>query len=349
MSILTFEECYVPRMWGGDSLGRIYGKPLPDEPIGEAWLISDHAQHTSVANRGAEAGATLRDLLERDALGILGSRAALTVHGQFPLLLKLLDARDKLSIQVHPNDAIAADLGEDDVGKTEMWYVLHADAGATLYCGMPEDMTREAVEGCLAEGGISERLTRIGAEAGMSVFVPAGTVHAIGEGCLLAEIQQNSDLTYRIDDWGRVDVDGSPRELHLEKSKASVRYPNVHPGAMPDFAYEVEGARVRVLAACAYFAAEEIMLEGRCGESNRGETFQILLAKEGEVLVETGDDSVRLAPGEAAMVSGDDGDFSLSGRGSVLMYYVPDLEGNVVGPLLGAGYTREDLSVLLSQ
>jgi mannose-6-phosphate isomerase len=261
---------------GGDSLGRVFRKALPDEPIGEAWLISDHAQHTSVVNRGADAGVTLHELLERDAGGVLGARAALTVHGRFPLLLKLLDARDKLSIQVHPNDAIAAELGEDDVGKTEMWHVLRADAGAMLYCGMQEEMTREFVEECLTRGGIANRLTRIGAEAGMSVFVPAGIVHAIGEGCLLAEIQQNSDLTYRMDDWGRVDVDGAPRELHLEKAKAAVRYPNGHPGAMPDFEYEVDGARVRVLATCSYFAAEEILLDGRCEELNRGETFQIV-------------------------------------------------------------------------
>lgn len=347
MSILTFEEWYVSRMWGGDSLGRVYGKALPEERIGEAWLISDHGQHSSVVRGGNAEGMTLHDLIEHDAISLLGARAGLTVHGRFPLLLKLLDARDKLSVQVHPNDAIAAELGEEDVGKTEMWHVLEADSGATLYCGLPEAMMREDVEGCLAEGRIAERLTTIDAEAGMSVFVPAGTVHAIGEGCLLAEIQQNSDLTYRMDDWGRVDVDGSSRELHLEKAKASVRYPNVHPGAMPIFEYGVVGARVRVLAACRYFAAEEILLEGRCGALNRGETFQVVLAKSGEVTVETGDDSCVLAAGEAALVSGDEGDFSLSGAGSVLMYYVPDVEANVVAPLLGAGYSRGDLGALL--
>ncbi|MBN4046842.1 class I mannose-6-phosphate isomerase [bacterium AH-315-P07] len=347
MSIFTFEECYVPRMWGGNSLRSVYAKPTPDEPIGEAWLISDHPQHTSVVNRGPDAGATLHDLLERDATAILGARASLTVHGRFPLLLKLLDAQDKLSIQVHPDDAIAAQLNEDDVGKTEMWHVLNADSGATLYCGMPDTMTKDQVEACLKDGTLSDKLITIAAEAGMSVFVPAGTVHAIGEGCLLAEIQQNSDLTYRMDDWGRVDVDGSPRELHLEKSKVSVKYPNTHPGPMPNFEYPVEGATIRVLAACPYFAAEEIQLEGECTQLDRGHTFQIILAKTSKVILETSNDIVTLQPGEAALNSGDTTEFSLTGGGSALMYYVPNIDSNIIAPLQAAGYTFEALRTLI--
>lgn len=347
MSIITFKECYVPRMWGGETLRSVYGKPLPDESIGEAWLISDHPQHTSVVKRGYKPGTTLHELIEGGPLNILGARAALTVHGRFPLLLKLLDARKDLSIQVHPDDAIAARLNEDDCGKSEMWHILQADSEATLYCGLAESLTPEALETYLAEGSIAQQLNTIQAEVGMSVFIPAGTIHSIGEGCLLAEIQQNSDLTYRMDDWGRVDVNGKPRELHLEKAKQSVKYPNTHPGAMPSFEYQVPDATVRVLTACPFFAAEEIVLEGKPVELNRGETFHIVLAKAEALTIETDSDAHTLSPGEAALIPSSESHFTLSGKGSALLYYVPDIEENIVAPLVAAGYSREDLSPLL--
>ena len=348
MSILTFEEGYVPRMWGGSSLKSVYAKPTPDEPIGEAWLVSDHPQFVSVVNRGEDTGVSLSELLKRDAKAILGSRPSLTVHGRFPLLLKLLDAQDKLSIQVHPDDEIAASLNEDDVGKTEMWHVLHAHPEALLYCGMKDGVTSETVESRLASGGFSELLTTIPAVAGTSVFVPAGTVHAIGEGCLLAEIQQNSDLTYRMDDWDRLNPDGTARELHHEKSKLSVKYPNDHPGPMPEYRYDVDGATIRVLAVCNHFAAELVALKGATTALNRGGTFQIVLAHAEPTRIATATDEVDLAPGQAALISGDEEEFSLSGEGSALMYYVPDVVPNIVTPLLEHGYTDEALRPLLS-
>lgn len=343
MSILTFQEHYVRRMWGGDNLAHVFGKTIPNEPIGEAWLIADHPQHTSIINRGPDTGRTLHDLLQRDPESILGTRAALTIHERFPLLLKLLDAQDKLSIQVHPDDEIATQLGEPDVGKTEMWHVLQADPGATLYCGMPESMTASTVESCIADGTISQQLTTITALPDMSIFVPAGTVHAIGEGCLLAEIQQNSDLTYRMDDWGRVENDGTPRELHLEKAKVATKYPNTHPGPMPNIDYQTENASIRILAACNYFATEEIQLNGVCTSLDRGETFQILLAKSGNLTIETADDTLTLSRGQTALIPADTKDFTLTGTASTLMYYVPDIRKNIIRPLLNAGYTRDEI------
>jgi mannose-6-phosphate isomerase len=347
MSILTFEEHYVPRLWGGNALETVYNKPLPNEPIGEAWLISDHPQHTSIVKRGQYEGQTLHDLLEHDAAALLGARAALTVHGRFPLLLKLLDAQDKLSIQVHPDDDIAASLGENDGGKTEMWHVLHTDPGSILYCGLPKTLTKEDVDSLLDSGELADNLCKINAAPDMSVFVPAGTIHAIGEGSLLAEIQQNSDLTYRMDDWGRVDNDGNPRELHLEKSRACVRYPNSHPGPTPSFSYQDGVTTVRILAACPFFAAEEIVLNGPYNNPSRGDTFQIILSKSGDVTAETDTDSVTLEPGEAALISGSEKSRSLVGEGTALVYYVPDLQSNVMEPLTAAGYDEQELVPLL--
>ncbi len=348
MSIYTFHEHYLPRIWGGDSLAKVFGKSIPNEPIGEAWLISDHIQHSSVVNRGPDSGATLRDLLERNTNSIIGERVKLTVHGRFPLLLKLLDAQDRLSIQVHPDDLIAAELHENDVGKTEMWHVLRAEPGAQLYCGMPEEVTPEEVESYFASGGISERLTTLIAKPGMSILVPAGIIHAIGEGCLLAEIQQNSDLTYRIDDWGRQSKDGSFRKLHLEKGKLAIRYPNIHSGPSSALEYEVDGGVIRVLGACDFFAAEELILSGECASVGRDGTFQIVLAKSGSVSLDSSDSNVKLEKDEAALITGDDCDWTLNGKGSVLMYYVPEFEKHIRDPLLEAGHKEDNVAVLKS-
>lgn len=348
MSIYTFHEYYVPRMWGGRALHTTYGKTLPAGPVGEAWLISDHPQHSSVVSSGSDAGQSLHDLVTRDPARVLGARAALSGHGRFPLLLKIADAQAKLSIQVHPDNALALELGEDDDGKPEMWHILHADPNAKVYCGLTSDMARNDLESCIDRGDIADNLAAIEVSEGTSLFVPAGTIHAIGEGCLFAEIQQTSDLTYRIDDWNRVDADGNPRELHPEKSKRAIAYPTTHPGPMPSFEYSDGDTTIRVLTACPWFAAEEVILKGAYDSADRGETFQTVLAKSGSVSIESDSELVTLAPGEACLVTGQKNSLSLSGEGSALMYYVPDIESNITRPLANAGYDINDLQPLLS-
>ncbi|MBM3290832.1 MAG: mannose-6-phosphate isomerase, partial [Candidatus Hydrogenedentes bacterium] len=223
--ILRFHEQYFERIWGGQRLRTLYGKPIPpDKPIGEAWLISDHPSAVSVVADGPHAGRTLHDLIEEDAEALLGPGVKLTPHGRFPLLLKLLDSTDVLSVQVHPDDATAAALGEPDVGKTEMWHVLHADPGAELICGLRPGTTPDQMRAAIASGTLERHLVRFTVKPGDSVYVPAGTVHAIGKGIVLAEIQQNSDLTYRLYDWSRVDASGKARELHVEKGLRATRF-----------------------------------------------------------------------------------------------------------------------------
>lgn len=345
--ILVFEEAYVPRMWGGTRLREVYGKPTPaDRPIGEAWLIADHAELESVVKDGSLAGRTLRDLLQKDARPILGHRAQLTVHGRFPLLLKLLDAGDKLSVQVHPDDAAAERLHEPDVGKTEMWYVIEGEPGSLLYCGMPPGIDAEAFEQARRAGRLAELLTQIDARPGTSIFVPAGTVHAIGGGCLLAEIQQNSDLTYRIDDWGRVQPDGTPRTLHLEKAMQVTRFGSRHSGAARPLDYGVPGARVEVLAACRYFAAERVEIATTAAFETRGESFQLLLGLTESTEIEAAGSNRVLQPGEALLIPGESQSFSVSGAGSFLRYYVPDLARDVIDPLRHAGHTADAIAAL---
>ena len=189
MTVLRFEEKYFERLWGGDKLKSLFDKDVPEgKPIGEAWLIADHRVHESIIAEGPHQGKTLRQLLETDPERILGTRPQLTFQGRFPLLLKILDAHEVLSVQVHPDDAYARHLGEDDVGKTEMWHVLQADANSELICGLAPSVTPEAFTRAVADGSIEDLMVRLPAREGMSVFVPAGMVHAAGRGVVLVEI-----------------------------------------------------------------------------------------------------------------------------------------------------------------
>lgn len=345
--IIRFEEAYFERIWGGTKLNRVLGRSTPaGGAIGEAWLVSDHREHESVVSEGPLAGRTLRQLLDDDAGAVLGSRAALTVHGRFPLLLKLLDSAEALSVQVHPDDAAAARLGEPDVGKTEMWYVLDADPESNLICGLHPGATPEAFEQGMQDGSIEELMVRFPAPPGTSVFVEAGTVHAIGPGMLLAEIQQNSDLTYRIYDWGRVDGQGKSRELHVDKALAVTAFAGARGGETTPLACDAGGYQREILSACRYFAAELLEVEGSITRETGGRSFHLVMATTGEINVAAGGTETTLKAGETAMVPGAEGAFQLSGRGQVLDYYVPDVERDIVAPLTRAGHGMEVIAQL---
>lgn len=351
LGLLRFQEEYFPRIWGGRRLQDIYGKRLPpDTAIGEAWLISDHSTAETRVAEGPYEGKTLQDVLRMDAKSILGTRARLTVHGRFPLLLKLLDANDILSVQVHPDDDTAARLGEPDTGKTEMWYVLEALPGAELYCGLKPRCARESLMEAVHNQTLDRLLHRFGVEEGDSVLVPAGMVHAIGPGLLLAEIQQNSDLTYRLYDWGRTQADGRPRELHLDKALTSIHYGAPPCGVAPGLALEESPVHRSILAACAYFAADKTVLDGASWvRETRCESFHILLGIEGAVGIGAGQDHTELRPGCAVMVTGGCPRYTVEGRGAWLTYYVPDVARDVVAPLLQRGHKHSDIDQVLSR
>ncbi len=346
--LLRFEEAYFERVWGGARLRPVLGKDTPaDKVIGEAWMVSDHAEHESVVAAGPHAGRTLRELLAENAAAILGARARLTVHGRFPLLLKILDTGKTLSVQVHPDDDDAARLGEPDVGKTEMWHVLESAPGGKLLCGLGPGVTAETFRAAIEAGSVGDLLGRIEAEAGASIFVPAGTVHAIGEGVLLAEIQQNSDLTYRVFDWNRVGIDGKPRALHLEKAVAATRFGLPAPTAQTPLAFAPagdapEGVRT-ALCACGHFAAELVEVSGVYRRATRGESFHLLLVKRGRLKIQAEGEAVGVGPGDALLAPACAPAYTVAGEGAVLDYFVPDLQADIAGPLLAAGHAPEDI------
>ncbi len=223
---LTFQPIFKERVWGGRKLEQLYQKALPPGvPIGESWEISDRPGDASVITNGPLAGRDLHWLMEHHAAEVLGPAGAGATR--FPLLVKILDAREKLSLQVHPPAHLAASLGGEP--KTEMWYVAEADPGADLFVGLKRGVTREEFERQLAAGTVADCFHRLTVRKDDAMFLPSGRVHALGGGNVIFEIQQNSDTTYRVFDWNRVGLDGRPRDLHIPQSLASIDFADFEP------------------------------------------------------------------------------------------------------------------------
>ena len=249
---LTFQPIFQERIWGGRKLETLYGKTLPPgKIIGESWEISDRADANSVVTNGPLAGKTLADLMHTHRDAIMGR--ARSPEGRFPLLIKLLDAQDNLSLQVHPPQHLAADLG--GCAKTEMWYVSAAEPGSKLYAGLRRGVTREEFADKTRKGTVAECFHQLPVREGDSLFLPSGRVHALGKGLVIFEIQQNSDTTYRVFDWNRVDAAGKPRQLHIEESLKCIDFEDFEPSLTAK-----NGAPIRPLARHALFSVDLVQI-----------------------------------------------------------------------------------------
>lgn len=266
---LHFAPALVHRVWGADRLVAMYPDAalLGPPPYGEAWLLSDHPQHESIVHGGPCHGCSLRELTRQHRHDLLGPKTPLAQNGRFPLLLKILDCKEPLSVQVHPDDPTAATLQEPDGGKTEAWYILEAKPGSVVYVGLRPGIALDDFLDAAARGRVAHLLTEYPAPPASTFFLPAGMVHALGDGLLLAEIQQNSDITYRIDDWGRLGPDGKPRNLHLDKARRAI-HGNAQLAPPPG---------PNTFADCPYFTAEIVHLHGTCALPPPGDRCRILL------------------------------------------------------------------------
>lgn len=273
MQPIRFIPLYMQRVWGGRTLESEYGRTLPDEaPYGESWEMVDREDEQSVVADGPLAGKTLHELWTAHRDEIFG--AGLPDSERFPLLIKVLDARDDLSIQVHPPADIAPELGGEP--KTEMWYIAKADPGAKLYVGMKNGVSRSDFEKALEEGTVADAVHAIQPDTGDSIFIASGRLHAIGAGFLIHEIQQNSDTTYRVFDWNRMGLDGKPRDLHVEESMKSIDFDDFEPG--------MDTPVGNTLAECEYFKVEKLALnEGDTFGNATNDRFSIFSVAEGEV------------------------------------------------------------------
>ncbi len=296
---LTFHPIFKERVWGGRSLETLYKKSLPPGvPIGESWEISDRPGDASVIANGPLAGKDLRWLMEHHGRDLLGD--APPEHGRFPLLIKLLDARDKLSLQVHPPAQQAAKLGGEP--KTEMWYIAQAASGAELYVGLNRGVTRQEFERKLQTGEVAGCFHRVPVKPGDAMVLPSGRVHAIGAGLVLFEIQQNSDTTYRVFDWNRAGLDGKPRELHLAQSLASIDFNDFEP-ALVQSAFSSAGRfKIRPLARETLFKVDQFRALSRESLVFRQPQLRIIAVLENRVTVSDGTTTVELQPGQFCLI-----------------------------------------------
>ena len=248
-SPITFEPIYMTRVWGGRQLETRYGRPLPDsQPYGESWELVDREDEQSIVTSSNYAGLSLHELWTQKRKEIFGTD--LPDSERFPLLIKILDCQDDLSIQVHPPAAIAPSLKGEP--KTEMWYLAGAEEHSSLYIGFKNGVTRQQFEESIENGIVADDIHRISPQEGESIFIPSGRLHAIGGGNLIFEIQQNSDTTYRVFDWNRMGLDGQPRELHVEESLASIDF--------DDFEPQMDTPNGQTLATCEYFRTDRLEL-----------------------------------------------------------------------------------------
>jgi mannose-6-phosphate isomerase len=296
---LTFHPIFKDRVWGGREMERLYQKKLPGgKPIGESWEISDRPGDVSVIANGPLTGKNLRWLMENYRAELLGD-AEPASGNRFPLLCKILDAREKLSLQVHPPVDKAAELGGEP--KTEMWYIADAAPDSELFVGLKRGVTRAEFEKKIKTGEVAECFHRIPVRSGDAMFLPGGRVHTIGAGLVIFEIQQNADTTYRVFDWNRVGLDGKPRELHIAQSLASIDFNDLEP-ALVHGKFTGNDVKVRPLVNDPIFNVEALKMKSGAGLNLKPLKLQIVATVSGQLGIQSGSTSVKLSAGQFCLV-----------------------------------------------
>jgi mannose-6-phosphate isomerase len=320
---LRFKPILRRLVWGRRRLGTVLHKPIGDESdYAESWELADYHDQVSVVEDGGLAGATIRDLIRSRGGELLGS--ALGRRDQFPLLVKFIDAYQALSVQVHPNDETGRRLVNDN-GKTETWVILDTEPGSLIYAGLKQRVGPDELTRAIESGEVEPLLHRFEPRPGDSILIEAGTVHAIGAGVLLAEIQEMSDATFRVYDWGRLGSDGKPRPLHIREALESIDF---NRGPVDPIAPEAEpiaggGTRER-LARSKYFALERVRFNQPISVGNE-ERFTILMGLKGSSEVKHGRNGARLDFGQTLLLPAALGlcEISPCGEATVLTCVVP--------------------------
>lgn len=277
---LKFSDIFHEKIWGGQRLRQVCGKNLPPgKKIGESWDVCDYQTEVSVVREGPLSGATIRKLLQEAPSEILGPEVAAKSGPELPLLFKFIDANQVLSVQVHPDDQYAAEHFHEDYGKAEAWYVLHADPGAEMILGLTPGTTRADFRVLLEAGKLPECLNSVPVVRGDVIYLPPGTVHAIGHGIVVAEIQQTSDLTYRVFDWNRVEDDGRPRPLHIEDALNVIDFSSGH--RAKETGKRLSEGRT-VLVSCDQFVFEKLDVGPHSVDVGGIGSFEILSAISGK-------------------------------------------------------------------
>ena len=312
--VKLYPECkdYV---WGGEKLVKEYNKNSPYEKTAESWELSCHKNGLTRISGGELDGKTLREVIETaktDGLDLLGINCA--AFSDFPVLIKLIDADASLSIQVHPDDEYARER-EGGFGKTEVWYVVAADEGAELIYGFKRDVTRDELRSAIEKTELPPLLNSVPVKAGDVFFVPAGLLHAIGKGILICEIQQNSDTTYRVYDWGRVGADGKPRELHIEKALDVLKLSGESARDFsPKLISERDGYSDFEVATCKYFTATVRKQKNASTLKTDGTSFKALTFLSGEGKITSDGESADFKRGDSFFLPATAADYEIIGN-----------------------------------
>ena len=297
---LKFEPQYFDKIWGGNKLKDLFQRTeISTDKCGESWEISGVENHESVVSNGFLAGNTLNELIEIYMDDLLGSHVYEIFGNQFPLLFKLIDANDVLSVQVHPNDELAYNRHKS-YGKTEMWYIIHAEKGATIINGFNKSLTKEEYLKHLNQKKITEVLNTIPMEANDAIFIPAGRVHAIGPGNFLAEIQQTSDITYRIYDWERVDNHNNPRRLHTEEALDAIDFSMTKETKI---SYKTTLNKTENITKCNYFSVNVLQFDQTLEKVYVGiDSFVVYMVVEGAFALHCEEQTEMLKIGDTILI-----------------------------------------------
>lgn len=310
---LVFKPIIKERIWGGTKLRDVLHKPIVSEISGESWELSTVPGDVSVVANGSLEGTDLNTVVALNPEAVLGKKVVAQFGNQFPLLFKFLDAREDLSIQVHPNDALAKER-HNSFGKTEMWYVMQADPGAQLIVGFKEDSNAEAYQTALAQHQVVDLLAKHSVQKGDVFFLETGTVHAIGAGTLIAEIQQTSDITYRIYDFDRRDAQGNLRELHTELALEAINYQYTESKK----AYTKITNVSNVMVDCPYFTTSFIPLIGTASVHCAHDSFTVFMVMEGDCALLYGDKKMEVTKGTTILLPAALGTVQLKGNAELL-------------------------------
>ena len=312
---LKFQPILKDKIWGGQKLQQILNKPTSSTEAGESWEISGVEGDTSVVSNGTMAGTSLKSLMELHTTDLLGHKNFQQFGTKFPLLIKFIDAKSDLSVQLHPNDALAK-ARHNSFGKTEMWYVVQSDSDSNLIVGFNQPMTKELYLKHLEAKTLESILNFDTVEAGDTYFIEVGRIHAIGAGVLLAEIQQTSDITYRVYDWDRVDSKGNHRDLHNDIALEAFDFD------MPDnyrVNYSRDAQTSTELVSCPYFTTNVLEVKTSLLVENNHDSFMIYMCVEGSAIVKIEGHQTEFSKGETVLIPAGIKCFSISANHAKLL------------------------------
>ena len=341
---MKFRPIYKNYFWGGRSFEKL-GRQLPAGVVAESWEVSCRPEGMSILSNGKFEGIPLVELFKDYSMQIKGYKFNEDEAADFPLLIKYIDAKDNLSVQVHPDDYYVQTHKSEKYGKNEMWYIISAIPGSRLIHGVLPGITREDLALAISQGRVESCLKKIEVSAGDIIYVPSGLVHAIGSGIMLAEIQQNSDTTYRVFDFNRTDAENNKRPLHIERALEVIDYNN------HNIKEKYRGLDIRlsndsfktILIANDCFVVEKYDISDKIKEKTDGSRFYIYLFLQGNGIIADESGFTAVKEGESVLIPAALGEYTIEGNLQALKTYVPDIRHDVLQPLRSSGYSDDEI------